>query len=79
MHLLLHGYTMSIFHFIIYNFLTEAFQNFQSEKKEKEKKVNFKMQRIAIGINPGGKDCFCALTDSLKWVGGFSHLLTLPR
>lgn len=50
-----YGFTR-ILGFSLCNSLTETFQNYQSEKKGREKKVNFRMQRTAIGICPGGKD-----------------------
>lgn len=64
----LHGFTRTL-EYSLCKFLTETFQNYQSEKKEREKKVSFKMQHTVIGTSPGGKDYFCLLPSKCLKIG----------
>lgn len=55
--------------------LPETFRSYPRGKKERGKKVTFKMQPTATGISLGGKDYFCLLpTQGLKIErGGFKY------
>ena len=68
------GFTR-IVEYSLSNSLPEIFRSYQSEKKERGKKVTFKMQPTATGISLGGKDYFCILpTQGLKIErGGFKY------
>lgn len=73
----LHSFTR-LLEYSLCKFLTETFQNYQSEKKEREKKVSFKMQLTVIGISPDGKDYFYLLPTQCLKIGrcGFKYWIT---